>query len=223
MRHVKRGERDVAARTVVQQEGEESRHLYTVLRGMGLRYKTVGNGMRQVIGFPLPGDLVGLQGGMMGPMGHSFMSVTAMTLCVFDRADLREVFVAQPERAFDLTWLAATEENVLGEMLASVGQRSAMQSMAWLLARLYGRGAALGMASAEGAISGVMPFPYRQQDVADALGLSLVHTNKTLAKLRVRGLAAWSDGLLRLPDLPALGRLAGTDPLRIAVVARPLF
>ena len=52
--------------------------------------------------------------------------------------------------------------------------------------------------------NGTVPLPFRQQDLADALGLSLVHTNKTLARFRSRQLCDWSDGVLRILDAPAL-------------------
>lgn len=222
MRSIKRGEQVVEPRQTVLREGEESRYLYTVLQGLGLRYKNVDSGHRQVIGFAFPGDFVGLQGGLMGWMGHSFMATTRMTLCVFDRADLTRIYATQPGRAFDLTWLAATEENVLGEMLATLGQRSAVQSMGWLLLRMFLRGQALGLTTSEGG-GGSMPLPYRQQDVADALGLSLVHTNKSLAKLRTQELASWGEGLLRIPDPARLATFAGTDLASATPGPRPLF
>ncbi len=222
MRRVKIAERRVDPRTVVLNEGEDSRYLYTALEGLGLRYKTVAGGRRQVIGFTYPGDFIGLQGGLLGRMGHSFASTTGMTLCVFDRVELKRIYAEQAERAFDLTWLAATEESVLGEMLVTIGQRPAMHAMAWLLLRMFLRGRAVGLVTTDGA-GGAMPFPYRQQDLADALGLSLVHTNKTMAKLRARDLAGMGDGLLRLPDLEALAAMAGSDLAAITPPRRPLF
>ena len=53
-----------------------------------------------------------------------------------------------------------------------------------------------------------------ERDLADALGLSLVHTNKTLKTLRSKGLAQWSDGTLELRDIAALADLAMIDPER---------
>ena len=66
-----------------------------------------------------------------------------------------------------------------------------------------------------------MPLPFRQQDLADALGLSLVHTNKTLTRLRERQLANWSDGKLNIRELEKLAKVAGMElePLR----RRPLI
>ncbi|MGR3571458.1 Crp/Fnr family transcriptional regulator [Brevirhabdus sp.] len=199
----KAGELTVEPGTSLLMEGSNSPQLFTALRGMGLRYKTLPNGRRQVISFIFPGDFVGLQAGIMGEMSHSVEATTHMTLCVFNRADLWSLFKSHSHRAFDLTWLAATEEHFLGEALTSLGQRTAQQRVAWALTRIFRRGQALNMVK-----NGAMMLPYRQQDLADALGLSLVHTNKTLAKLRDRQLVGWSDGMLTVHDLKALAEVA---------------
>jgi hypothetical protein len=56
-----------------------------------------------------------------------------------------------------------------------------------------------------------MPLPYTQRDLADALGLSLVHTNKTLSKLRDSQLASWSDHVLQINDIDKLAKAALLD------------
>ncbi|TMV35704.1 Crp/Fnr family transcriptional regulator, partial [Thioclava sp. BHET1] len=116
-------------------------------------------------------------------------------------------FRDHPERAYDLTWMAAIEEHFLGETLVSLGQRDAEQRLAWALLRIHQRLMATGTAR-----RGAVPFPFRQQDLADALGLSLVHTNKTLTRLRQRGLVDWHDGMLRLPKPEAFAEIAVTEP-----------
>ena len=203
MQRFKRGELTVEPGATILAEGGRTPQLYTALRGLGVRYKTLLSGRRQVINFVFPGDFLGLQAGVMGEMQHAVEATTRMTLCVFERRDLWTFFRHSAERAFDLTWLAAVEEHFLGEALATVGQRSATERVAWALVRIYVRGSALGLAGAQG-----MMLPYKQQDLADALGLSLVHTNKTLAKLRARGVATWIGGVLHVPDLAALAEIA---------------
>ena len=199
MEHFKMGELVVDPGTTILMEGSNSPQLYTVLRGQGVRYKTLPNGRRQVINFLFPGDFTGLQAGLMGEMKHSVEARTSMTLCVFDRSELWQLFKEQPARAYDLTWIAAVEEHFLGETIASLGQRDAGQRLAWALLRIWQRLRASGVGA-----NGTVPLPFRQQDLADALGLSLVHTNKTLARFRSRQLCDWSDGVLRILDAPAL-------------------
>ncbi|MGB3406614.1 MAG: Crp/Fnr family transcriptional regulator [Jannaschia sp.] len=216
MQRFKVGEMTIDPGTTLLMQGANAAQLFTALRGMGLRYQTLEDGRRQVLNFVLPGDFIGLQAGVMGEMQHSVEASSAMTLCVFDRAGLWSLFKSQPERAFQMTWLAAVEEHFLGETLTSVGQRTAIEAVAWALTKLMQRGEMTGLAK-----DGAMRMPYRQQDLADALGLSLVHTNKTLARLRDRQLANWQDGYLRIRDLSALATVAGTD--LDALPKRPLF
>lgn len=187
-------------------EGTASPHLFTVLVGMGTRSTLLADGRRQVINFLFPGDFIGLQAGIMGETKHSAHASTPMTLCVFSRAKLWEMYRAHPERAFDLTWIAAVEEHFLGETIATLGQRDAGERMAWALLRMYQRLVAIDLGR-----NGRVPLPFRQQDLADALGLSLVHTNKTLARMRTEGLADWSRKVLHIPDLARLARYAGVD------------
>lgn len=216
MNRFKVAERHVERGATVLKEGESSAELYTVLSGQGIRYMTLENGRRQVINFLFPGDLAGLQGGLTGEMSHSVEASSPMVLCVFDRARLWELFRNQPERSYDLTWISAVQEHFLGETIASLGQRDALQRVAWALLRMHERLSALGLLEA-----GSVPLPFRQQDLADALGLSLVHTNKTIGKLRDAGLANWAEGRLTVADRRQLARLALVDLERVEV--RPLM
>lgn len=145
MQRFKSGELSIDKGTPILMQGSNSPQLYTVLRGMGIRYLVLPNGRRQVINFVMPGDFIGLQAGIMGEMKHSVDATTSMVLCVFDRSDLWTLFKNQPERAFDLTWLASIQEHFLGDALASVGQMSAVQRMCWGLLRFHQRCADVGL------------------------------------------------------------------------------
>jgi CRP-like cAMP-binding protein len=216
MAEFKSGELTVNPGAAIFTEGTSSAQLYTVLRGMGIRYKSLPNGHRQVLGFILPGDLLGLQAGVMGENGHSVEATTSMQLCVFDRRDLWTLYRSHPSLAYDLTWAAAVEEHFLGETITTIGQMDAIQRLAWAMTRLYLRMRALDMGT-----EGRVPLPFKQRDMADALGLSLVHTNKTLRKLSERQMADWKNGSLHVYDLPALAALAMVD--LEAPMKRPLL
>ncbi|SPH23469.1 Nitrogen fixation regulation protein FixK [Defluviimonas aquaemixtae] len=216
MQVFKTGELKVDPGTTILMEGSNSPQLYTVLSGLGTRYTTLENGRRQVINFLFPGDFTGLQAGLMGEMKHSVDATTEMTLCVFRREDLWTLYRQFPERAYDLTWIAAVEEHFLGETIASLGQRDATQRIAWAFVRIRERLVAAGLSKGN-----AVPLPYRQQDLADALGLSLVHTNKTLNSLRSAGLATWRDGQLTIDNLASLAEIALIDPERPQI--RPLM
>jgi CRP-like cAMP-binding protein len=203
MQKFKAGELTVEPGTPILMEGSNAPQLFTALSGMGIRDKMLKNGERQVLNFVFPGDFIGLQAGILGKMGHSVEARTHMRLCVFNRSEFWQFFKSNPARAFDITWLAAIEEHFLGETLASVGQRTAIQAIAWALVKIFQRGDALGMVT-----NNQMELPYTQRDMADALGLSLVHTNKTLGKLKDRQLASWSDRMLQINDVKSLADVA---------------
>lgn len=216
MRSFKVGESVLGAGAPILMEGSNSPQLFTVLRGMGIRYKLLEDGQRQVLNFVLPGDFIGLQAGVMGEMKHSVEATTAITLCVFNRSELWTMFRQQPQRSYDLTWIASVEEHFLGDALAAVGQMSAVQRISWGLSRFFDRCEGLGLVS-----SNSCPFPYRQQDLADACGLSLVHTNKTLQKLRSQQILSVQDGWLRLFDREKAQDISMSDD--VAPSARPLM
>ncbi|MGV8831162.1 MAG: Crp/Fnr family transcriptional regulator [Devosia sp.] len=189
-------------------EGKHSSHLYTLLSGWAFRYKLLPDGRRQILNYMLPGDLVGLQGSITGEMEHSVEALSTLVLCVFQRDRLHELFRKHPGLGFDLTWLAAREERMLDDHLLSLGRRTALERAAYLLAFLHQRAAAVGLVADR-----TLLIPITQQHVADTLGLSIVHTNKTLRKLADRGLINWLDRACEVINVEALMALAGWEGL----------
>jgi CRP-like cAMP-binding protein len=167
-------------------EGQVDAPLYTLLAGWAFRFKTLSDGRRQILNFLLPGDFIGVQQKMGDSAAHGVQTLTEVMLCVFRRDALWELHRSAPSLGFDVTWLTAHER------------------IATLLVLLFKRMAALlPDAGAQG-----VPFPLTQQHIADGLGLSLVHTNKTLRKLEKRGLHHIVDGRLWLRDVKAMSRIA---------------
>jgi len=202
----KTGELSVEAGTTVLSEGSHSDHLYTVLSGWGFRHKILENGRRQILNFLLPGDLVGLQGSLQHEMGHSVEALSQMFLCVFERSRLWDLYRNFPGLAYDLTWLAAREERILDEHLLSIGQRTAEEGAAYLILFLFSRAERRGMANKSS-----MEIPLTQRHIADALGLSLVHTNRILNRLSRRKVINWQNHTLRI-EHKKLVEIAGWVP-----------
>lgn len=202
----KRGELAVDRGSTIVVEGSHSAHLYTVLSGWGFRYKLLEDGRRQILNYLLPGDLIGLQAGVLGEMEHSVEALTPMLMCTFERERLFSLFEKHPGLGFDVTWLAAREEQMLDEHLLSVGRRSAPERAAYLIAFLDQRAE-----SVRAGLPGPRLVPITQQHVADTLGLSLVHTNKTLRKLANAGLIAWKEGGCEVRSRKGLMELADWD------------
>lgn len=203
----KKGELAVERGATVLLEGSHSAHLYTVLSGWGFRYKLLSDGRRQILNYVMPGDLIGLQGSLMGDMQHSVEALSAMLLCVFERNRLHELYRNHPGLAYDITWIASREEQMLDENLLSIGRRTALERAAYMIAFICERAKGVALNGSK-----PMEIPITQQHIADTLGLSLVHTNKTLRKLVKRKLIAWNGGCVVL-DAGGLKTLARWEGL----------
>lgn len=205
-RRFKAGERLVPAGGDIILQGQPSASLYTMLSGMAVRSVTLESGQRQVISFVFPGDLIGLQSGIMGEARHTVTAVTDAVLCTFPRDRVWKLFRNQPARAYDMTWIAAVEEHFLGETVATLGQRDATQRIAWALVRIWRRLVAIGMDD-----GGSVPFPFRQHDLSDAVGLSVVHTSRVIVALRNQGMVRIAGRRMEMLDHARLSRLALMD------------
>jgi CRP-like cAMP-binding protein len=213
----KRNHREAKAGATLIAEREIHGQLFTLFAGIAFRYMTLSDGRRQILNFLLPGDFVGLQEQLDGESPHGVEALTDVEMCVFDADGLMELYRQHPRLGHDVTWLASHEERILDGNLLSVGRRSAQERVAMLLIHFHKRMQALDMGQADGSV----PFPLTQQHIADALGLSLVHTNKTLRRLREMGLVRWQDGRLALPQPRVLQRVA--DYFEQPVPQRPLI
>jgi len=183
--------------------GDESPELYTLYSGWAFRFKTLPDGRRQILNFLMPGDLIGLQAAMFEAARHGVEALTEVELCVLPRRKVWALFGKLPSLAFDVTWLGSREEGMIDDNLTSAGRRTAAERIAALIVMLYKRADALGLATEQ-----TFEFPLTQQHIADALGLSLVHTNKTLARLRKAGMFKQANGTLTLTNPRVLARIA---------------
>lgn len=195
----------LSAGQTILQEGANDPPLYSLFSGWAIRYKTLPDDRRQILNFLLPGDVIGFQANMLGEVAHGVEALTDVVLCRHSRAKIWDLYKGHPELAFDATWLTAKEESLVDEALLSIGRRSASQRIAMLLIHLYRRASAyLPFHAAEAGVS----LPVTQQQLADALGLSLVHTNKTLRRLRKAGYFHFVGQTLHMDDLAGLEELA---------------
>lgn len=198
MQAFKQGEFKIDKGTQSLVQGSISPHVYTVLEGVLFRYRILEDGRRQIVNFVFPGDLIGLQGAMDDPLLHGCEALTGATLCVFSRDRIIELFAEQPRLGYDLTWLAAKEESALEEHIVSIGRRTAKERLVYLAIFLLERGIATGMVKKD-----TLEISITQGQISDTLGLSLVHTNRTLQALRKMKLVHWSLTAISIPDMAA--------------------
>ncbi len=190
----------------VEPENQRAKALYTLYSGWAFRFKTLSDGRRQILNFLLPGDLIGLQEQFSDGPSHGVDAITDVTMCVFPLAKLWDLYRDHSGLAYSVTWLAAREESNVDENLLSTGRRNAAERIAALLLHLHRRATHLGLASLSD--GGSISFPLTQSHIADALGLSLIHTNRSLRKLHLAGLHRIEGGRLTILNPKALERLS---------------
>jgi CRP-like cAMP-binding protein len=186
-------------------EGEVGAGLFRILRGWAYRCRSGGNGRRQILDFAMPGEIVGLQAALLGLTEHSVRSLTALRVSVLDARLVGDAFRSEPALALRLARHVAAEGCRVDEMLTVIGCGDAVERLAFLMLNLYSRQARLGPVDPLDC-----PFPLRRQHMADALGLTGAHINRTLNRLREEGVASVQDQRLSIHDFPRLAALAGT-------------
>jgi CRP-like cAMP-binding protein len=201
--NIKRDHVALPAGAEIIRAGDDCPEIYTLYSGWAFRFKMLPDGRRQILNFLLPGDLVGLQAAMFDAAQHGIEALTDVELCLLPRRKVWALFGEMPGLAFDVAWLGSREESYVDENLTSAGRRTAAERTAALIIMLYKRAKALGLVS-----DGTFVFPLTQQHIADALGMSLVHTNKTLGRLRRLGMFTRANGSLTLTNPRVLERIA---------------
>jgi CRP-like cAMP-binding protein len=200
---IKRDHVALKAGTEIIRAGDECPEIYTLYSGWAFRFKTLPDGRRQILNFLLPGDLVGLQAAMFDAAQYGVEALTDAELCLLPRRKVWALFDEMPGLAFDVAWLGSREEGYVDDNLTSTGRRTAAERIAALIISLYKRAKALGLVENDS-----FEFPLTQQHIADALGMSLVHTNKTLARLRRMGMYSRANGTMTLTNPRVLQRIA---------------
>ncbi len=159
-------------------QGKTQKQSLIVTRGWAYRYYDLSNGKRQIINYYLPGDIISPFSSVMPRINYSVATITPLHVCRFDRDDLTELFAITPKLKPLFGLLLAWEDILLVGQVCRIGRQSAYERTAHLLLELFQRLKMVGRTEQDTFIS-----PLTQKMMADTLGLSTVHMNRTLHKL----------------------------------------
>jgi CRP-like cAMP-binding protein len=187
--------------------GHAYRSIFVLNRGMAIRYKVLHDGRRQILSLVLPGDFVGLPGGMFDSCLYSIACLTEAVACSIPFATLFDLFHRYPRLGTAMFWLAGHEAALYAEHLVGVGRQSAYERVAHLLLELLFRLQVAGIAENDHSYT----LPMTQELMADTLGLSVAHINRTLRRLREDGLISIQGTRLTCLDVAQLARLSDFD------------
>ena len=180
--------------------------LRLLARGLAVKQTVLAEGTRQIFSVATPGDLIDLAGLFVGA-DHE---IRALAPCEVRRLGARELQALLHDQAGLLAALlraVLTEARTQRNWMVSLGRRSAAARTANFFCEIYWRQKTLALAR-----DGRCALPALQIDIADALGLSVVHIHRVLRGLRDDGLAVVKNGVLQILDWDRLAALGEFDP-----------
>ena len=194
-------------------QGDSPKVAHVLLEGYACRHLTLRDGRRQIAAVLVPGDACDLDAVMHGQADYG---VNTLTKCVLGRIPANLMMdergaAAQMTQAILRRLLR--DQRITRELTVSLGRRSAVERLAHLFCELWVRMQAVGLARGDG-----FELRMTQSEMADMLGLSTIHTIRSLKQIRESGLAHFKAGNLTIFDHAGLEKLAKFDPayLRMA-------
>jgi len=180
-------------------EGETTTVCTLLVSGFAYRQKLVSKGARQIISFHIPGEFLDLQNSLLEVADHNVQALNRAVVATIPKDALQDLMAtdANIRRAL---WLdSLIDSSIFREWVVNLGRRDARGRVAHLLCEFADRLQASGMMNGAG-----YDFPITQEQIADATGLTPVHTNRTLQSLRRDGVISLNSASLVIHDWEAL-------------------
>ena len=189
-------------------EGERTTDCSVILRGFAFRQKLLRDGSRQIISIHIPTEFVDLQNGLLLVADHNVQCINGAEAATIPREALLSPAIERPE-VLRAIWIdTLIDASVFREWVVNVGRRDSRARIAHLLCELALRLRSIGLVHDDR-----FDFPLTQEQLADATGLTAVHTNRTLQSLRKDGLIQLTGRSLTVLDWDRLCKVAEFDEL----------
>jgi CRP-like cAMP-binding protein len=197
--------------------GAELQSSMLLLDGWAVRSKDLPSGDRQITEIHVPGDFPDLHGFTLKRLDHDVMSVTECVVGIVPFERLSKLTDEWPHLT-RVYWLATNiDAAITRETALSLGQRSAISRMAHLFCELHARLSVIGRTDGDS-----FEFPLTQRELGEALGLTVVHVNRTLQLLRKKGLVESQNRNVAILDRRGLETIADFDPAYLQLRRRQL-
>jgi len=182
-------------------EDDPADSLYNVTTGTAKMYKLLPDGRRQIIGFLIAGDFLGLA--FSETHGFTAEAVVPTWLCRFPRRRLEVLFEEMPRLQRRLFTLTANELALAREQMLVLGRKTAREKIASFLVMLSNR------AARRGHRDNPVFLPMSRADIADSLGLTTETVSRTFTQLKTGGVISLQEGSrVLIGDMNALADLA---------------
>ncbi|MRG57457.1 helix-turn-helix domain-containing protein [Phyllobacterium sp. SYP-B3895] len=198
-------------------EGSRPTYSTLMLEGFAARYKVLDDGSRQITSLHIPGDFVDLHAFPLKIMDHGIVALSPCRVAFADHSALKTVTETVPHLT-RLLWLSTLIDGAIHrEWIVAMGRRSKKAHLAHLICELYVRLQVVRLTTDQS-----FHLPLSQVELADVVGISVVHLNKTLQSLRREKLVTWINRTVTIVDWEALKEFAEFNPLylNLSVEAR---
>lgn len=210
------GERSFHAGQDIVSQGARPTSSQLLVEGFAGRYKILANGSRQITAMHIPGDFMDLHGFLLKTLAHGVFALSACRVALVEHEALRRITEMSPHLS-RLLWLdTLIDGSVHREWLVAMGRRSSEAQLAHLLCEIFVR-----MQIVDRVDGYSFDLPLTQVELADVLGLSVVHVNRTLQKLRRQGAVTWDGMRVRIDDWAKLASTADFDPAYLCLDNEP--
>ncbi|RFC62717.1 Crp/Fnr family transcriptional regulator [Fulvimarina endophytica] len=196
----------VAAGTDIVVENQEVHHSCLLVDGFVHRYRDTREGKRQIIAFHVPGDIVDLHSLKFEKLDHNVAATIRCDLAFIRHEELWDLCMSRPNIAAALWRETLIDGSIFRRWIVALGRMSGIQRTAHLLCELTMRLHAMNTAQTQH-----FHLPLTQNELADALGLTVVTVNRTLQTLKQRGLVERNRTMLTIRNWPALAQIAGFE------------
>ena len=204
---ITRQSRRIRGRTDIIREGERADDVRLVLEGFACRYKILPDGKRHIMAYLVPGDLCDVHVFILRAMDHSIGTLSDCRVVDIPR-DRILAMLERPAIARALWWSALVDEATLREWLVNIGGRPGEQRLAHLFCELLMRLQTVGLADGNNSYE----LPITQNELGETMGLTLVHVNRVLQRLRAKGLITLRNKHLVINDAQALMEFGQFNP-----------
>jgi CRP-like cAMP-binding protein len=195
--------REIGARRNIIREGDRPDHVLLMVEGWAARYKLLPDGARQITAFLIPGDFCDIHATLLDEMDHGITTLTRSRVAFIERGKM-DSLTERPSLAKAFWWTTLVDEAVLRNWIVNIGRRDAYEAIGHLICELYVRLKNVGLVEDHR-----YDLPLTQEEIGDALGLTPVHVNRVLQRLRSEDLISFRHGLLTIHDYQRLERASG--------------
>lgn len=185
----------VEPQTYLTREGDAPTGCAVLLSGFAYRHKLTGDGDRQIVSLHIPGEPLDLQHLFLSVADHNVQTLTRAELAIIPRGALQDLATRRPGVGHALLVNILIEASIFREWVLNVGRRDSRARLAHVLCEFASRLDAQGLTEGYG-----YELPMTQDQLADALGLTPVHVNRTIKRLEADGLITRDRRFIRFPD-----------------------